>query len=149
VAQSEYLLHSPARICRKLLVDLGLAGDAVPPWPAFVANEPDAPDEAITVYDSPEGKSDGRSMIDGELWTHPAVTFRVRAASDAAGRPKAAALREAIRQVWRRQVVVSGTAYVIHAFTGVGQVLSLGHEQPEGKRYVFNVNSALTLWRII
>lgn len=141
------LQHSPARITRQVLIDLGL-GSASGDWPVFVANEPDSPDAAITVHDSGnEGRSDGRSMIDGTLWSHPAVVVTVRAASDGAGWPKAEAIRQALSGVLDREVTVSGTDYTVHCYSGIGNVVSFGHPSEQGKRHLFNVTARLSVLR--
>jgi hypothetical protein len=140
------LLHSPARITRQLLIDLGL-GTVSGAWPVFVANEPDAPDAAITVYDAPGGRLDGRSMLDGEPFDHPAVTVTVRAGSDAQGWPKAEAVRRALAAVRHRVVTVSGTAYFVQNYARPRPVTTFGHPEGEGKRHLFNVDALVCVRR--
>lgn len=145
--QSEHLTHSPARITRRLLIDLGLVTESGN-WPCFVGAEPDAPDQCVTVYTSPDGVSDGRSMIDGEPWEHPAVQVRVRAASELAGHEKASAIREALAAVHRRPVATEGTGYVVQCYSRIGTVTDLGYGPSGGKRRIFTISATLSVWRV-
>src|SRR5688572_13398595 len=95
------LLHSPGEVVAYLLVELGLGATPTNPpaspatWPVYAEGEPDTPDNCITVYTT-AGRSDGRSMIDGELFEHYGVQIRIRGRTQTDGWQKASAVRKAI-----------------------------------------------------
>ena len=80
------LVHSPADVLRYTLVSLGVG--TLPSvngnWPIFATNEPETPDELITLYDTMPWVR-GRSQPDGEVQEHHGVQVRVRAGHPALG----------------------------------------------------------------
>lgn len=138
--------HSPADVVRWLLVLMGLGsapggGD----WPVFAAGEPDLPDNCITVYDT-QGTDDGRSQIDGELFSHEGIQVRVRARTHPEGWVKAHAIREALaKQAYDETVVTGGEAYLVHSINRIGNVIALGKEVPSTKRSLFTINATVSL----
>lgn len=149
--------HSPARIVRQLLIDLGLAvagsydssnrytGGA---WPVTATSEVDAPDNAITVYDT-AGRGDGRSMIDGETFSHYGFQVRVRAADHDTGWAKADSIENGLsKSVYQRTVHVGGSTYLVHCVSGIGDVLSIGKETPASTRRVFTLNALLSVKKV-
>ena len=142
------LLHSPAHIVQRLIVSLGLGTlpSAAGSWPVYATAEPQDPDNVITVYDT-AGQSDGRSMIDGELFEHNGIQVRVRATTHEVGWPKADAIQTGLAlSVYDETVTIDGTAYLIHSINRIGQVIPIGKETPLSKRSVFTIN-ALALIR--
>lgn len=138
------LVDSPAEIIRQLLIDLGLA-TAASTWPVFATGEPASPDNCITVTDT-VGTSDGRSMIDGELYTHFGFQVRVRSTDHDTGWLKAAVIRTHLaRSVYQRTVAMDIQRYFIQAITNIGQVLPLGKEVAVSKRSLFTVNATVPI----
>lgn len=144
---SNALLHSPADVVRWCLVSLALGTDPnnIAAWPVYTANEPALPDNCVTTYDT-VGKSDGRSMVTGELFTHYGFQVRIRGKDEATGRPKAEAIRTAMAEsVYQETVTIGNEQYLIHAITGIGQVLPLGTETPTSKRVLYTVNALVNV----
>lgn len=146
---SSPLLHSPADIVRVLLVNLGLGAN--PPnstWPVYSTNEPDIPDNCITVFDT-VGKGDGRSMTDGELFDHYGIQVRVRATTFSVGYQKVNAIRVAFSEsVIEEVVTISGTNYLVKSITQISQIFPLGKEVPTSRRTLFTVNALVTVKRV-
>lgn len=146
---STTLIDSPAQIVQALLVQLGLATDPVlnpgAAWPAFVRSEPNVPDDCITVKDT-AGVSDGRSMINGELWEHYGFQIRVRSTSDQVGWNQAEAIREGLAKVYMATVKTpDNQRWTVQAVTGIKEVLPLGKDTSASKRSLFTVNAMLPL----
>lgn len=141
------LSHSPSHIVRQLFVELGggSAFNAGQPWPVFDSVEPATPDQVITVYDTP-GRSDGRSMIDGELFEHFGIQVRVRSKEHEAGWVKAEALRTMMAiTAYEEAIHVSSAFYLVHCFAGIGQVLPLGREVGVSARKLFTINAVVSI----
>lgn len=147
-------LHSTADVMQSLLIQMGLADDPMDTgtagigWPAFVADEPSEPDNAITCYDTTP-IDDGRIQTDGECIRHPGVQVRVRGRTHAAGFAKADALRRALNEdVYDELVNISGSRYLVHCVNGA-EVLFIGRESPETRRRLFTINATVTLDRTL
>ncbi len=137
------MYHSPAEVIRWLLVALELGTDPADgaAWPVYATNEPNEPDNCITVYDT-TGISDGRSMMDGALWQHHGFQVRVRAKDHHAGWVKADAIRTAMaEQACQRTVSRDGKRYLVWSINKIGLVLVLGIDNPTSKRQLFTVNA--------
>lgn len=145
------LLHSPADIVRGVLIDLGAASspDISPrtAWPAFSGKEPDSPDEVITLYDT-QGFSDGRFMIDGELFSHPGIQLRVRSKDTPRGYSKASQLRSALAGILNAELTIGANSYVLHCVAKISDVIALGDESPQSKRQLFTVNAVASVRRV-
>lgn len=153
------LLNSPAEIVQALLI--ALSQGSVPPvgsvatdseWPIYATNEPNAPDNCITIYDT-TNQHDGRSMVDGRNWTHYGFQVRVRAVDHPTGYVKAKAIEEALLT----QVGIPGIGgvrvtclngnidYVVKACVKVHNPINLGKDTPRSKRSLFTINGLLVL----
>lgn len=154
------LKHEPAAIVKQLLVDKGFAVDSaviqtypVKDWTVWVNNEPEGPDNVITVYDT-QASSSGRDMISGHELLHRGIQFRIRSADPRAGGAEAELLRVQITTQVNRVVttVESGqptqSQYRIAAFSGVSGVLTLGREMPQSRRNVFTINALCAIERL-
>lgn len=149
------LTHSPARVVRQMLVDLGLgvAGDydqtgryTGGDWPVFAASEPDLPDECLTVYDTTP-IDDGSIMIDGERQEHQGVQIRVRAREHDAGWLKARAVAVALDEsVYDETVTIDGTTYLVMSANRQGGIAVLGKE-PTSRRNLFTLNALVTMYQ--
>ena len=139
-------------IVRQLLIDLGLGVEASwssagayvgARWPCFDSNEPDKPDDSITVY-STQGFDFGREQPGGSLASYGGFQVRVRSKNSSDGRAKAEAIRRALAEAVLDTVVhVGANAYIVHAVNRIGQVLRLGADVPGGKRRLFTINAAI------
>ena len=144
------LLHSPARIMQAALVGAGLAGDPgvspLPAWPAYCANEPDVPDECLTVYDT-QGYDDGRLAITGELVEFPGLSLRIRAGSYETGYAKADAVGKAIDALPVVEVDLSPASYVLLSVKRNGPPIPL-NGPPGSKRKLFTQNMIIVVRRL-
>lgn len=145
------MVHSAADVVAHLLVDLGLATGPGPgaAWPVHVTNEPDLPDDCITVYKT-EGRSPGRLMFTGETVMYPGVQVRVRSARPDTGWVKADAIRVALSEsVYQRTVhmTIDGTHYhyLVHCLHEVGDVIHAGVDRPRSERDIHTVNVLVDL----
>lgn len=134
--------HSPADVLRYLLIDKGmgtLPTDSLD-WPIFVDNEPDRPDECITIYNT-TGRKNGRT-IEGEIQEHHGIQIRIRSAVSEEGYPKARILATTLdEEVYTENVYISGSVYCVHSFSRVDDIRSLGKDTPTPTKrsiYIFN-----------
>lgn len=146
------LTHSPADIIRYLLIHAG--GGVLPPstnaWPIYAWQEPDLPDNVVTLYDT-SGKMDGR-IHDGEHQQHEGVQIRVRAAVASDGNTKIRGLVEILDKQILNTIVVcnnvsgSGTStYKVISVTRPGTIMSIGKDTPTTKRAIFTCNLLVTV----
>lgn len=143
--------HTPADIVRQYLIDndLGTLPSAGETWPVFVSNEPNSPNNAITVYNT-EGRIDGRSMQTGEQWEHPGVQIRVRATDYRTGHNKAELLILALdEQLYRETISLSGVGgasgtYLLQSVSRTAALAYLGVEPAKGRRHLFTINAVVT-----
>ena len=87
------LSHTPAEIVAQLM----RLWD--PTLSIYDTNEPDQYDLVTTVYDT-EGRSDGRAMVDGELWDHVGIQARIRSSQHLDGER----LANRIRTFWAQSI---------------------------------------------
>ena len=131
------------------MVQLGIVADPdVSPlgsWPAYVSNEPSAPDDCVTVYGT-TGRDFGRTMSDGERQVHHGFQVRVRSINHKTGWAKAWSLAVALDSpaVWH--VTVSGGqlsphSYCVWSVSRTGDVIDLYKNVPRTKRDVFTFNA--------
>lgn len=143
----DQLLHSPADVVRWLLIqtEQGVAPSSVGAWPVFVSIEPDRPDNCITVYDT-EGILEGRIQTTGEVVEQLGVMLRVRSQNYPLGYSKCLNLqRELDQQIYRRQVTVQNSTYVVHSLTRRGSILAIGKDRGNSDRFIFTLNYTLTI----
>jgi hypothetical protein len=147
------LPHSPADVLRHLLVNngQGVLPSAVTTswnntqWPIGVSNEPDTPDNCVTLYDT-EPLQQGRIMFSGEKEEKYGVQVRVRSDVFTRGWTKAHALAVYLDEtVSEMPVTISGTSYLVHAVSRRGGVLPLGQAAPDSKRQLFTFDVTVTL----
>lgn len=146
--------HSPADVVAQILIDMDFGSDPEvdddgnsSPWPVSVGDEPEYPDNAITVYDT-QGRSDARLMPDGHVAEHYGFQVRVRAAKAADAFAKVAAIKVALaKTVYQRIVTLTDPAasYVVQAITGIGDAIDLGKNTPNDKRSVWTLNALVVV----
>ena len=141
------LVHSPADVVRQHLIDAGLgtAPSASGSWPVFAIGEPSEPDNCLTVYDT-AGSSAGRTMPDGEIQGMYGIQVRIRSATHALGWAKANAIGAHLSEVAYQEVVHYGASnYLIHCFSRIGDVIPLGKNVPDTRRFLFTLNCMVNL----
>lgn len=141
------MAHQPAEIIARLLVGLGKGtdpeADPTEPWPVYDTNEPDAPDNCITVFGT-EGTGTGWLQMTGEMQGDFGVQVRVRCADEISGHLKAYQVCLALDGVTRQPVAVPGSppaTYLVWSVERRGQPLPLGEDDPNSRRSVFTVNA--------
>lgn len=141
------LLHSQAEIIAKVLISLGLGNVTTSSiWPIFSTNEPNVPDNCITVYDT-AGLSDGRIMH-GEATYHAGFMVRVRSKDHPTGWVKVEQIRQALAEsVYDRTVLIGVTTYMVQSITRFGQSIPLGKD-PDSKCSVFSLNATCVIQRV-
>ena len=139
------LAHSPADVTRYVLIDdaLGTLPEDKGSWPVHVRTEPNAPDNVITVYGT-SSRLFGREHAEGEMGVSYGIQVRVRSATYTVGSAKANAIAIAMDAVYQRVIDISGTQYLVHAFTRTTDVLELGQD-PNSQRQLFVINATVTL----
>lgn len=154
------LQHTPSEIIRQLLVNQSLGTSAVVPssdntsWPVYATNEPDVPDNVITIYDT-QGRISGRSGVDGERDEHYGIQVRVRSLSHTTGYQKIRAIAQQMDGVIYHNVVrLSSIDYIVHCITRVGDTLPLGQmdkvyrtQDTASKRLLFVFNALVAISR--
>lgn len=156
------LYHTPARIVKQLLIDLGLGADPDAtleadrtPWPVYRGREPDRPDDLIKVSDS-TGPVAGDTMVDSECQERGGFQVTVRSADPETGYRKAQEVAVALDRVRCATVslplpagvgtnVGTGTGddyslYFLSAIKRTTNVISIPTEVPQSKRTLYTVN---------
>lgn len=151
------LLHGPAKVLRRLLVDLGfgsLSSEGGGPWPLYVSNEPATPDNVMTLYDT-DGRGEGRTMIDGARQEHYGFQLRIRGVDDQVGSARSWFMAHVLDQrVYNRACVVdrglsTEARYVVYSVSRTTGVISLGTEEGgASKRSIFTLNGLVALRRV-
>jgi len=143
--------HTAAEIIRDLLVaaklgsDPGSDPDLNSTWPVFATNEPSEPDNCITVYDT-SPKQSGRSMIDGEDWSHYGVQIRIRAVDHRTGAAKAWDIHETMTTaLYQNRIALDGVDYLVPCLANVGPPLALGVDNPNSRRSLFTLNAVSSI----
>lgn len=150
---SQELNHSPAYVTSKVLIALNLGtappgGTTIPSnnaWPIYATNEPDKPDNVITVFNSPDSMDDGRSMLDGTLYTHFGIQVRVRSIRPDTCWLRADAIRKALSEdIYDYTITINSIQYLIHAYTRIKPVYDLGKDK-DTQRNICVVNCTVVL----
>lgn len=150
------ITYSPAEVIARLLVELGNGVDpddysqsgSATQWPIYDANEPDLPDNCITVFDT-SPVSDGRSMIDGETFDHFGIQIKIRSKDHRTGWTKANLLHESIsKSVYQESITISGVAYLVHCISRISNVLVLGKSDEKTNRRMFTLNALVSLKQV-
>lgn len=138
------LVHSPARIIRQLLVDLGLGslpatGGIQAQWSIFVDNEPASPNEVITVTDT-TGITFRKDAY-GNRNEHHGFQVKVRGGTHEIAWEKANAIANALDQVTDNELVtISAVEYCVASIKRPSPVIRMGPE-PGSTRRLFSINA--------
>lgn len=115
------------------------AGDTSRDWPVFKMQEPDRPDEVITVYETTP-REDGKTQVDAQVVQHWGLTVRVRGRSDrAAGRRARLIARTLNEDVYDMTVTVEGTAYELQSVKAAAVPLNK-RQFGTSQLWLYNVN---------
>lgn len=138
--------HSPADVVRWLIVALGAGTNPTSgaAWPVYCADEPDLPDNCITIYDR-SAPGQGRRMFDGATVGPAGVQVRVRSTTHAVGWVKIQTIHDLLAardSVYRRFVLVGTTGYTVHALVNIDDPLALGKDVTNTKRRLFTMNAS-------
>lgn len=143
------LNHPPAKIIIRHLVAVGLAvapaAGAV--WPCYYGDEPDEPDNCLTVYDT-DGKVNGREHVAGEVQEHYGIQVRLRCAPNAitVGFQKLGAIMQHFDKTVNRTLVPYGSdTYRIQAISRTSGIVSLGRESITSKRRIYVMGAIVSL----
>lgn len=144
-------IHSPAKVVQQVMINNGwlnepaTAGQPDPDWPAYVNGEPASPDNCVTIYDVNVG-TDGRAMIDGEVFAHDGIMIRVRAKDNPTGWEKAQTLKNIVsQQVYDEVVTIDGHTYIWHNASKIGTILRMGKDAGGSKRNLLTLNFEISL----
>lgn len=91
------LSHTVSQIIRQFLINEGLGSDGGASWPVYAIQEPNSPDNAITLYDT-AGVSRGRFLGNGEVQEVHGIQVRVRSSDGQTGFVKANAIKKNLTQ---------------------------------------------------
>ena len=146
------LKHSQADITRYLLIagGLGVLPDGTTDWGISAEGELDAPDKAITVYNT-TGIPDGRIMVTGEMVIHLGLQVRIRDNDPRSGYSKANDIRTAMENVRYLGVAVStgggvpDSNYTVYCYSNISDVIDLGRNVPHTKRVLFTINAVTSI----
>lgn len=139
----ELLTDSPARIIAKLLTDLDLGSlpGSNNQWPVYYDNEPDKPDNCVTVYTT-TAIQQGVDMHTGRPKERQSVQIRVRANDSNVSYEKIATIKDTLadpESVYQRQVTPESEAtYSVHKLSP-GGILG-GKQIPNSRRYFHTLN---------
>lgn len=143
---SGILNDSQQAILCYVLRDLEIVDSAE--WPIFIDQEPDLPDNCITIYGT-LGKDDGRTQIDGELQEHHGVQIRVRS-TDRVGFTIITELACACDKLVDKGITLpdseGGSHYIVQSVNRTGNgVNSLGKEMSPSRRNLYTFNALVNV----
>ena len=141
------LTHAPADIVRYALVagTLGTLPSGNSDWPIQVNNEPNVPDNCISVYNT-TGQVKGRVQSSGEFQDRPGIQVRVRGATYEIAYAKIKAIQTYLEEtVLRTAVTIGSSSYLVHSLNRTSDLLHNGKDVTSSKRYTFTVNYYVTL----
>jgi hypothetical protein len=144
------LANSPAEIVANLLVlkAYGTEPSLLQTWPVEVADEPDSPDNVITIYDVGSSSS-GRSMVDGQQLEQYSIQVRVRSQTHAVGWTKINQIAKGMDEnIYLDTVTIGSNVYRVHAISRRGGILPLGKEYPQSQRSLFVVTGQCSIRQI-
>jgi hypothetical protein len=143
---SSSLSHSQADVVRWLLIAQSIGTDPASSaaWPIYVSNEPDTPDNLITIYDT-AGIFDGRIQRSGEKVEYRGIMIQVRGTSHPVAWAKTDALRVALDEAVNKTIVdVGDNQYIVYSISRQSGPIALGRE-PSTSRFLFSINCAVIL----
>lgn len=156
VGSSPVTSRPPSNVVQQALIDIGVGTTPANPatsavWPVYVGDEPDLPDNVITIYDT-AGVLHGREMNESEMLGMQGLQFRVRARTYPLGYEKISALAQEADLLYFRTVTIGAQTYLIHDIKRVSDPFQLpapGKKENvvRSERYVFIFNALISMIR--
>lgn len=141
------LTNLPSEIMARVLVlkGWGTTTNLNQTWPVYAEDEPDKPDNVLTVYVQ-GGDGSGRTMTDGEQQEEYTFQVRIRSQNPANGWSKANQIANGMDKDVLDVTVTLGTIqYLVHCVSRRGSILSLGKEYPSTLRSLFTINAQASI----
>lgn len=142
------LAHSPADVLRWCLINNDHGTDPnlyVDDWPITVSDEPDTPDNCITLFDTVD-RTNGRFQTNGEVQGSHGIQIRLRSKNHATGYSKLDSIKEFLdKQLVQKTVTIDGVEYLLYSCYRTSGILSLGREMPQTNRRIFTLNVQLSV----
>lgn len=114
-------------------------------WPAYSEDEPDKPDNLLTVY-AQGSNSGGRIMVSGQQEEEYTFQVRIRSQTPAIGWQKANQIADGFdKDVLDVAVTLGVNQYLVHCISRRGGIISLGKEYPSTLRSLFTLNAQLSV----
>ncbi len=151
---SGFLTHSPADVLVKILQDRALP--KLSAWEIVVDQEPDVPDNVITIEDT-QGRDDGRTMNEGERQIHHGIIVRVRSIT----KPKGQKLASYLATYLDQNILDANASlldpddntvtcyYNVQSISRTTDVISLGKEMPTSRRSLFTINAVMAIRQVL
>jgi hypothetical protein len=146
--------HPAAYLIRQYMLDTALGvwdENASTQWKVFLGSMPDAPDDALCVYETTP-MSDGRLMRGGRTINHPGVQIKARGTSYLDTFRKLEACRLQMQFAAKPQVTLEDSTYILHNLSPQGDILALGQEHGAeqgttgtARRWLFTLNLLCTI----
>lgn len=148
--------HNPGNVVCQLLIDLDIGTDPVDEdeWSVYTTQEPDKPDDCITVYDT-VGIESGRTTPDGERSEHPGIQVRVSGTTYTKGFVKANEIARAFDNLVRQTIVNIANAddtenqYKVQTIIRKGTIIPLGRDKPTSRLSVFTINALVSVRQLV
>lgn len=153
-----HLYHAPGEVVRALLIQLGVGSDGITylDWPIFIDEEPDKPDNCITIEEI-QGKLDGVHQPTGETIEHYGFHISIRCVRTTTGTasqiPGYRIARNKVDQVCVQlsqnvaQLILTldNIQYLISGCLQLSSADPLGKARNNSGRYRFTVDYQITI----
>ena len=115
-------------------------------WPIYVGNEPDIPDDVMTVFKT-SFTHQGRVHPSGEVQGRDGIQIRIRSADYATGDAKAMEIMIGLDEdLYQGVVTLKSNQYQIHSWSrSGGGLIRLGKQVPNTKRELFTINGTVLI----
>ena len=113
-------------------------------WPIFVGHMPDAPDNAMCIYDT-AGIPEGRLQGAGITLSKPGWQVRVRARTHQEGIAQMKRVQTHLDTILREAVTLDDDGYTVQAVTQTSTMLPIGKEPGGKSRDLLTLNGTITL----
>ena len=132
------LTHPPEYVVKSLLEANAIG------WTTYASLHPDQPDNSLCVYGT-DGRTEGKIQFTGETVTKFGIQVRIRANEYLPGYAKAKVVHDLFDAVYKQQVTIDSSTYLVHAIHNSGNVFSLGLELAATRRRLWTVNAVATI----
>jgi hypothetical protein len=132
-------------VLRRAFIALGLGADPpATPWPIFISNLPNSPNNAVVIYDQ-TGRDRGRRMVDGERTEMHGIQVVVRSREYKPGWVKARNIAVAFDEFDRYEITIDGHNYLIHSASRTTEVIDAGEEEGVSENRMFSLNAVVNV----